>query len=369
MLIPDDYSNDDVGCVLLSCSSKAIWGQSDITMRGVTTTPRANLLLCTNEDIEDLRVEGRSKKEIFQKMSVIFLGEEPLSQSDCKNKEDKFREILTESRNLRHCLPSFFGISLKACGSYVTNDEFKEYKNITIHERLANILKNCKNLYDDLKSFCEKEKVDLPKSLKNPLNTSCLVTKSELSIKLIKPEEVMEYVMSKNQKMFITDHNSETGVMFDYKPLTGLTWFKETFTSKREGVVVFNKMRTRKLNPDSDGRSYAAFIGFKHLDSETSKKINQYAELMVETEIGCVEDEIWKGSNAEADPVADHFHKEFDQYVKSQYAAFCAFENFVKELVVPGSSKSAFHCDRCQFIAKSKSGLTQHKKKCRGKKV
>ena len=68
----DDYMNDSIGSTLLSRASKSIWAKSMITIRGQSTTPNSNLLLCTNENIRDLRVEGRNKEEIFMKMSVVY---------------------------------------------------------------------------------------------------------------------------------------------------------------------------------------------------------------------------------------------------------------------------------------------------------
>ena len=174
--------------VLISRSSKAIWGQNDITIRGLSTKPLANLLLCTNEEITDLKVEGKSKTEIFKKFSVIHLGEEPLSKSDCENKGDKFKEIILETRNLRNNLPSLFGLSLQICDTYITTEEMKEFSDITKHERLANLLKNCKNLYEELNKFCDKELIAKSKSLRNELETSCLTKKSELAIKYLSPE-------------------------------------------------------------------------------------------------------------------------------------------------------------------------------------
>ena len=67
--------------VLLSRGSKAIWGQAKITLRNSTITPKANLLICTNEDITSLRVEGKNKEEVFRKLSIVDLGEEPMKSN------------------------------------------------------------------------------------------------------------------------------------------------------------------------------------------------------------------------------------------------------------------------------------------------
>ena len=248
--------------MLVSRVSKATWGQSAITIRGFSTTPKANLLLCTNEVIKDIRVEGKSKTEVHQKFSVIDLGESPLSESTCDNKSEMFKIILQQAKVIRQVLPSFFGLSLQMCGSYITSEQYNEYNEVTTYSRLANILKNAANLYEKLRIFCEQEHIEKPRSLKNKLDTSCLLTKSELSIKYLSPDQVVEFLIANGVQVILTVHNNMEGIAFDYRPLTVHLWFDETFKSKRNGVKMFCHMRTRQLNLDksSSSETQAAFV-------------------------------------------------------------------------------------------------------------
>ena len=91
--------------VLLSRGSKACWNQAEITLRNTTVTPKANMLICTNEDIKSLKVEGKNKDEIYRKLSVIDLGEEPMN-SDTENRVENFKIVTEQAKVVRKCLPS-----------------------------------------------------------------------------------------------------------------------------------------------------------------------------------------------------------------------------------------------------------------------
>ena len=60
-VVIDDFNNDDIGSVLISRGSKAVWGKANILIKNTSVTPSANILFCTNEDISNLRVEGKNK--------------------------------------------------------------------------------------------------------------------------------------------------------------------------------------------------------------------------------------------------------------------------------------------------------------------
>ena len=360
-----------MGCVLLSRASKAIWGQSAITMRGISTTPNANLLLCTNEVIKNLKVEGKSKTEIFQKMSVIDLGEEPLSKSVCENKGEKFKEILQLAKSIRKVFPSFCGLSLQICGSYITSEEFKEYSEITKHERLGNILKNCKKLYDELNRFCEKEPCEKPKSLKNKLDTSCLTNKSELTIKHRSPDQIAEILMATGVTIVVTKHGSVEGIAFDFRSLSSYSWFKATFDAKKDGVNVskFKKMRTRQLNPEKIETS-AAFVSFEHLTPALILKIKDYA--VTEDDSAELDDSIDLEDQI-TDPkviIAKRFDDERKEIKKVQEDRCGLAEKYIKRLVsnIKGLEKPQFPCVKCVFVSKSKGGLANHYRSCNPKK-
>ena len=120
-----------------------------------------------------LKVKGENKEEIYQKLSVLHLGEEPMS-TNSKNKEQNRQKMFEMTKVLRKVLPSLYGLMLQVCGSYISKEEFEDFKDITKHERLANILKNATNLHGKLVEFCEMENVTKPQSLITSLDYSCL---------------------------------------------------------------------------------------------------------------------------------------------------------------------------------------------------
>ena len=138
-------------------------------------------------------------------------------------------------------MPSLFGLSLQICDTYITTEEMKEFSDITKHERLANLLKNCKKLYDELNKFCDKELITKSKSLRNELETSCLTKKSELAIKYLSPELVVQYVMNNHIKVVITKHDGKEGIAIDVKPLSSQSWYMDTMSAKKDGAKIFQK--------------------------------------------------------------------------------------------------------------------------------
>ena len=70
------------------------------------------------------------------KISVISLGEEPM-KSKTENKGEKFKEIIELAKVLRSVFPSFVGLMLQTNSVYITSEEFKQYEDITKHERLG----------------------------------------------------------------------------------------------------------------------------------------------------------------------------------------------------------------------------------------
>ena len=374
-VVIDDYLNDEIGCTLLSRASKAIWAKAKITIRNLSIVPNANLLFCTNEEIKDLKVEGRSKDEIFSKFSVISLGEEPMRSINSKGQ--KFKEILEMSQKIRKHLPSFYGVMLQVCGSYITAEEFRQFEEITKHERLGNILKNVKNLHSVLVNFCEAENVQKPKSLQNKLNTICLTIKSELSHKFKSPGSVAEFLMLNNFKIALTHHNSREGVAFDFHPITRFPWFSDTFSLVKDGCKVFSKMRTRQLHPDKAETS-AAFLSFDFLNETAVEKLKEYV-IQSQNSDGADSDVSMGGSADETmdpvDSIIKHFESECLEYERIRLERFHMAEEHVQSLfnIRPDLSdqqdKSKWKC-KCGFVAKSKGGLTNHSKmskKCKAR--
>ena len=366
-IVIDDYLNDDIGSVFLSRASKACWGKNQINLRTQATTPCSNILICTNEDIQDLKVEGRNKKEIYAKFSVLDLGEEAMSSNKVANKEEKFRTILEMAKVIRSCYPSFLGLMLRVSGSYITEEQFSEYESVTANERLGNILKNVKNLYVRLGKFCEDVEKDKPESLINDLDTSSLTKKSELSLKFQNTAQVSDYLIQNGFPISLTTHDDKEGFAFFYKALSHLPWYEQSLSVKKEGVRVYQKMKTRTLD-GSKGPLSALFLSFEFLDKKMIERIKEYA--------GQEDESGTEDSDTEVDPkvvIVKHFESDCVQYEKQRIERFCSAEQFILALVklsskdIPPPSKVTFQCVICKFIAKNKAGLTNHLKRC-GKK-
>ena len=116
ILLLDDYINDNIGSVLLTRASKSIWAKSKMTIRNQSCIPTANMLICTNEDIIDLRVEGKNKEEVYKKMSVIDLGEIPMSKSNSETRAEFRKKVISEAKIIRKHYPSFLGCMLQVSG-------------------------------------------------------------------------------------------------------------------------------------------------------------------------------------------------------------------------------------------------------------
>ena len=364
----DDFNNDDLGSVLISRGSKAIWGKSQITLRGQSTTPKSNLLLCTNENITDLRVEGRNKMEIFRKLSVIDLGEETMSKSNTANKSEVFQEIFEQTRILRKHLPSFFGMMVQVCGDYITPEQFQVYDSITKHERLGNILKNCANLHEKLNKFCESEIIEKPSSLASDLDTSCLTNKSELVHKFKSPDEIVKILISQESKIVITEHEGKEGIAFDVKDLDKFPWCVKSLSAKKDGVKVYPRMRTRQLTTARETK--AAFLGFDFLKESSVNLISDYIK---KSELLELMDESEEIVLSPIELVAQAFELDCQQYERLRKERCLMAENYIISLAekVPVNTVKSrvLKCSNCNFTARSKGGLTRHtnNNKCKPK--
>ena len=290
-----------------------------------------------------------------------------MSCSSCDNKEAMFKLIFDMTKVIRKNLPSFYGLILQMSGSYITAGEFKEYHQITDHERLANILKNVKNLYEKLKQFCVAEKMEHPpKSLLVELNTSCLTNKSELCHKILNTDQVVEYIMENGVKTALTTHDFKDGIAFLYKSLAPMPWFERSFDFKKGGSKVFTKTRTRLLTQNK-APVMAAFLSFEFLSPSVIAKVKNYAGQNDEMET----DEVETDEVEQPDPkvvLANHFESDCAEYKKRRLERFGSAVKFVLELMKPNSESvpqvSKFACQYCIFVAKNKGGLTNHLKKC-----
>jgi len=373
-VVIDDFNNDDLGSVLISRGSKAIWGKSQITLRGQSITPKSNLALCTNENITDLRVEGKNKMEIFRKLSVIDLGEETMSKSNTANKGEVFKDIIEQTRVVRKHLPSFLGMMFQVCGDYITPEQFQVYDTVTKHERLANILKNCANLHDKLNKFCESEFIEKPNSLASDLDTSCLTNKSELVHKFKSPDEIVKVLVSQKSKIVTTEHEGQEGIAFDVKDLDKYPWCIKSLSAKKDGVKVYPRMRTRQLT--SARETKAAFLGFDFMREASLKLIRDYlknTELLELLEESEETEETVETVLSPKELIAQAFELDCMHYQKLKKERFLMAEKYITSLAdkvsVNTAKSGGFICSSCNFVARSKGGLTRHtnNKKCKPK--
>lgn len=354
VIVIDDFNNDDIGATLVSRSSKAIWGQAKVTLRNNPIVPHANLVICTNELIRDLKVEGKNKDEIFIKMSVLDLGEEPLG--NCSDKEVIFKKVLEKFQKVRKYLPSFFGLMLQAAGKYISKEEFQMYQDITKHERLGNILKNVQNVFNKLRGFCEENSIDPPKSL-TELDVSSLTNKSELVFKFKSPDKLAEFLISNDIEMVMTEHGNAEGVAFCDKSLAQYSWHAETMKTMKDGKPVFTRMRTRKLSGSAEGRR-AVFMRFEDLDQVTVVKLkNACQEASAETI------EMQETVIEPKDIVAKFFEMECELYDKRRKES----EETAIKFIFSCSNLNSLACKFCKFVAKSKTGVKNHENKCKKK--
>jgi len=352
-VVIDDFNNDDIGMVLLSRASKAIWGKSQINIKNESVTPNSNILFCTNEEITNLRVEGRNKNEVYQKLSVIDLGEKQMSSDG--NKIERIKDVLHLSKVIRSVLPSYFGLILQVCGEYITPDQFEEFKDVTSHERMANILKNAQNFHETLTKFCESVPIEKPNCLQTPLDTSCLTNKSELVLKFKNPEQIVNMLMSTGSEIALSEHDQKKGIVFNPKSLGNYPWVKESLSWKRDGEKIYQKMRTRKLSSEGESTS-AVFLKFEFLNSSVVDKIKEFAKKSVENDPKVV--------------IANSFVIECKRYEELKKEHFDMAETFVNDQVNLRAGgelskvKTIHKCVHCDHVYKSKRGLTQHMKKC-----
>ena len=373
ILLLDDYINDNIGSVLLTRASKSIWAKSKMTIRNQSCIPTANMLICTNEDIIDLRVEGKNKEEVYKKMSVIDLGEIPMSKSNSETRAEFRKKVISEAKIIRKHYPSFLGCMLQVSGQYITSEEFKEYEDMTKHERLGNILKNVQNLYTKLSDFCEQEDIPKPKSLRNKVSFSCLTNKSVLAHKGKSPTQIVEILIKDDMPFVLTQHNGKDGIAFDVNLMKEFPWYRDSFDTVSKGKKVFEKMRTRLLNVERFDK-WAYFLGFEHLKQSVIDDLRMHATNREDDF-----DQFEPPNNTLIPPleriindVATLSHYYTEEYRKREHMRverFNLFDSVVSSLQSNEKMEnlSKYKCKFCSFVAKSKGGLANHTRSCKKK--
>ena len=296
------------------------------------------------------------------KLSVIDLGEEPMS-SKTANKGEKFKLILDLTKVLRKYLPSYYGLMLSVCRDYISAEEFKLYENITKHERLGNLLKNVKNFYIKLNSFCELQQIVKPISLDSELDTSCLTNKSELVLKFKTPDQVVQILMSENSEIAVTEHEDVQGIAFDSTCLKKFPWYRKSLNIVRNEIKVCTKMRTRQLSSNKEA-SRAMFLRLDFLKEDSVEKLTAYIERRAsENRVDLHEDPVEVIRNFYVSEIAEHERLRRERFqLADQFINNLVNDEFESETVI-----QVFKCTSCGLITKSKGGLTKHFKKCKKK--
>ena len=305
-------------------------------------------MICCNEKIVDLKVDGKNREEIYSKFSVLDLGELPIKNSE--KKSELLKKILELTRVLRKNLPSFYGFFLQACDKFISQEEFGDYAEITKHERLANLLKNVKNVFESLAKFCVDKEIEKPRSL-TVLDVSSLTGKSELAIKLKLPDHVAQMLISEGIKTVITDHNGVEGVAFCPKALYKYPWLNESLKYEQDEVPAYSKMRSRKLYGESGEGKRVYFLRFDFLKTSTVEKLTE-----------------WSESQKKCDPkasIGQFFGKEFFELEAARKKTEQQAIGFVLNKYQDMNNNEKLLCRHCaKFCAKSSAGLKNHQKKC-----
>ena len=342
-----------------------------MTIRNKCSIPAANMLICSNEDISDIRVEGRNKEEVYKKMSVIDLGEVPMSKSNMETRAENRKKVIMEAKFLRKCLPSFLGCMLQVCGQYITSEEFKMYEDVTKHERLGNILKNVQKLHSKLNDFCDREGVDKPKSLENNVCHSCLLSKSVLANKYKSPDQIADLLLKNGMQFVFTQHNGKEGIAFDVNLMKEFSWYRDTFESVVDDVKVFEKMRTRQLNTGRHEK-WAHFLSLGHLKPGSINELKNHAAILEANLDHDVPEEILvtplNRITNDRSVITQVYVEEFrvlDQERRNRCLSFDIFITVQSADKMLDSEK--YKCKFCKFIAKSKGGLANHSRSCKKK--
>ena len=309
------------------------------------------------------------------KFSVVDLGETPMSSSNPENKGELRNKVIALTKVLRKYLPSFCGLMLQVCGRFITSEQFKLYKEVTEHERLANILHNVQNLHNKLNLFCDNELMEKPESLESELNYSCLTNKSVLAHKLRSPRQIAEYLVESEVTVVVTSQESKEGIAFDHRGMAKFPWYVDSFNAKKDGVSIFTKMRTRQLIEKKE--CWAAFLSFEYLKPSLIEKLKTYAlgqESFLRDEVfSDKEDEVTSDDAEEVikDPrviVAKYQAEECTNNEEVRIERNNQVEEFIMTLELARKDvKNKFQCQFCKLYYSSKRGLRVHINKCKKK--
>ena len=196
--------------------------------------------------------------------------------------------------------------------------------------------------------------------------TCCLTNKSELVHKFKTPDQIVQILVSQDCKIVLTEHEKQEGIAFDFSVLNKFPWCGKSLSITKDGVKVYTKMRTRQLS-SSAKETKAAFLSFEFLKETSIEMIRDHVKIDVSDECDDIVDIVVDPQ----DIIANFFESECAEHERVKKERFLLAEKYVIDLVKNSSveivKSSGFKCTSCEFVAKSKGGLTKHNKKCKPK--
>ena len=102
--------------------------------------------------------------------------------------------------------------------------------------------------------------------------------------KLKSPDQIVHHILTSNIDFVITRHEGKEGIVFDSSSMKEFSWFKESFNAEKDGVKIFQKMRTRHLTDKKE--KWAVFLRYEYLMDDAIESVKQAARISEETNNG-----------------------------------------------------------------------------------
>ena len=98
------------------------------------------------------------------------------------------------------------------------------------------------------------------------------------------PDQIVHHILTSNIDFVITRHDGKEGIVFDSSSMKEFSWFKESFNAEKDGVKIFQKMRTRHLTDKKE--KWAVFLRYEYLMDDAIESVKQAARISEETNNG-----------------------------------------------------------------------------------
>ena len=98
------------------------------------------------------------------------------------------------------------------------------------------------------------------------------------------PDQIVHHILTSNIDFVITRHEGKEGIVFDSSSMKEFSWFKESFNAEKDGVKIFQKMRTRHLTDKKE--KWAVFLRYEYLMDDAIESVKQAARISEETNNG-----------------------------------------------------------------------------------